>query len=233
MSETTSPASTVPKVLRIGLLEDSLPVREHFAYVLGEAPDMELCGIATCLAELPAVLDRKPDLILTDLGLPDGSGLDVIPHIKAAGAFSLVITAFGDKETILSAINAGADGYLLKDTSTEAILDGIRVTVDGGSPISAAAACFLLQQLRDPAPIATPKPAPDNSQPPPQERLTPRETELLTLFSRGHSYKSAARELGISPLTVGDHVKSIYRKLSVNSRGEAVFAAVQRGQLTL
>lgn len=233
MSDTASPASTAQKVLRIGLLEDSLPVREHFSYILGEAPDMELRGVATCLAELPAVLDQKPDLILTDLGLPDGSGLDVIPLIKTAGIFSLVITAFSDKDTVLSAFNAGADGYLLKDSSTEDILNGIRVTLDGGAPISAAAASFLLQQLRDPAPIATAKPTPDHTPPSTQDRLTPRETELLTLFSRGHSYKSAARELGISPLTVGDHVKSIYRKLSVNSRGEAVFTAVQRGQLTL
>ncbi|MHC3128084.1 hypothetical protein OB03_12720 [Brevundimonas sp. GN22] len=223
-----SPQSA-PQTLRIGLLEDSVPVREHFEHIVGQSGDMELCGIATCLAELPAVIAQKPDLMLTDLGLPDGSGLDAIPDIKAAGIFSLVITAFGDKETVLSAFNAGADGYLLKDATTEAILDGIRVTVAGGAPISAAAATFLLQQLRVPAaPSEAPK-----SQLPAAERLTPREAELLSLFSRGHSYKSAARELGISPLTVGDHVKAIYRKLAVNSRSEAVFAAVQRGQLTL
>ena len=108
------------------------------------------------------------------------------------------------------------------------MLDGIRTTLDGGAPISAAAAVFLLERFRDPVTAASPVPAT-----PAAERLTPRETELVTLFSRGHSYKSAARELGISPLTVGDHVKAIYRKLEVNSRGEAVFAAVQRGQLKL
>lgn len=215
-------------VRRIGVLEDSIPVREHFEYILGQAEDLMLCGTATCLAELPALLDTLPDLILTDLGLPDGSGLDHIPGIKAKGIKSLVITAFGDRETVVAALGAGADGYLLKDSSTEAVLDGIRVTLDGGAPISASAAVFLLERLREPA---TPAPVPLNT--PPAERLTPRETELLTLFSRGHSYKSAARELGISPLTVGDHVKAIYRKLEVNSRGEAVFAAVQKGQLTL
>lgn len=223
-----SPASASRK-LRIGLLEDSVPVRQHFEHILGEAEDMEVCAVATCLAELPDVMAQKPDLVLTDLGLPDGSGLDAIPGIKGAGVFSLVITAFGDRDTVLGAFNAGADGYLLKDATTEAILDGIRVTVAGGAPISASAATFLLQQLRVPAPA--------DDTPPPQvsaaERLTPREAELLSLFSRGHSYKSAARELGISPLTVGDHVKAIYRKLAVNSRSEAVFAAVQRGQLTL
>ncbi|WP_297801050.1 response regulator transcription factor [uncultured Brevundimonas sp.] len=215
-------------MIRIGILEDSVPVREHFIHILGLAEDMEVYGVATCLAELPAVLDAKPDLILTDLGLPDGSGLDHIQGMRDRGIASLVITAFGDKETVLSALNAGANGYLLKDTEDHAVLEGIRVTLQGGAPISASAAAFLLQELRRPAeaaPQAKPEPA--------AERLTPRETELLTLFSRGHSYKSAARELGISPLTVGDHVKAIYRKLSVNSRGEAVFAAVQRGQLRL
>jgi len=219
-----------PKVHRIGVLEDSIPVREHFEYILNEAPDFTLCGIATCIAELPALIETKPDLILTDLGLPDGSGLDHIPSIKAAGIKSLVITAFGDRDTVISALGAGADGYLLKDSSTEVVLDGIRVTLDGGAPISASAARFLLERLREPATTTTPT-VPANI--PTAERLTPRETELLTLFSRGHSYKSAARELGISPLTVGDHVKAIYRKLEVNSRSEAVFSAVQRGQLTL
>lgn len=225
MPDTADTAS----VLRIGLLEDSRPVRDHFVHILGEAPDMELCAVATCLAEVPAVLEQQPHLLLTDLGLPDGSGLDVIGTIKAAGIHSLILTAFGDKDTVLKAFHAGADGYLLKDSPTEAILEGIRVTVAGGAPISAAAAAFLLQQLRDPTPSPVTAPAPASA----QERLTPRETQLLTLFSKGHSYKSAARELGISPLTVGDHVKSIYRKLAVNSRGEAVYAAVQRGQLTL
>ena len=208
---------------RIGVLEDSGPVRDHFLHIIDEAEDLTLCGVATCLGETSALLATQPDLVLTDLGLPDGSGLDFIPLVKAAGARSLVITAFGDRNTVLAALSAGADGYLMKDSPTQAVLDGIRVTLDGGAPISAAAAVFLLERFREPVVVAAPA----------AERLTPRETELLTLFSRGYSYKSAARELGISPLTVGDHVKAMYRKLEVNSRGEAVFAAVRRGQLRL
>ncbi len=207
---------------RIGVLEDSGAVREHFLDIVGGAPDLEVCGVATCLAETDRLLQARPELVLTDLGLPDGSGLQFIPRLKAAGVRSLVITAFGDRDTVLAALSAGADGYLLKDSPVSAVLDGIRQTLAGAAPISPAAAVFLLERFR-------PAPAPAAS----TERLTPRETELLALFSRGHSYKSAARELGISPLTVGDHVKAIYRKLEVNSRGEAVFAAVQRGQLSL
>lgn len=208
---------------RIGLLEDSAPVREHLLEVLAAAPDLEVCAVAARLAEVDDLLAANPELVLTDLGLPDGSGLDLIPRLKAQGARSLVITAFGDRETVLAALAAGADGYLLKDSPAATVLDAVRQTLDGGAPISPAAAVFLLERFR----------APQTPTPPAGERLTPRETELLALFSRGHSYKSAARELGISPLTVGDHVKAIYRKLQVNSRGEAVFAAVRRGQLTL
>jgi DNA-binding NarL/FixJ family response regulator len=164
--------------------------------------------------------------LLSDIGLPDGSGLTFIPVIKAAlpGCRVLVITAFGDRDTVVAALNAGADGYLLKDSGTAAILDGVRATLDGGAPISAPAAVYLLERLRGGGPAAA---VPD------AERLTPREIELLELFSRGHSYKLAGRALGISPLSVGNHVKSIYRKLQVHSRGEAVYEAVRRRQLNL
>lgn len=209
----------------IAILEDSAPVRDYFIDIIASADDLTLGGVATSLADAAALIAQKPDLVLTDLGLPDGSGLTFIPLLKDAGILSLVITAFGDRETVVSALAAGADGYLLKDSSADAILDGIRATLAGGAPISAAAATFLLERLRHVDTADAPIPA--------GESLTPRETELLTLFARGHSYKSAARELGISPLTVGGHVKAIYRKLEVNSRGEAVFAAVQAGQLKL
>lgn len=217
---------------RIGILEDNAGVREYFTEIVGDADDLTICGIATTMAEFPALVATGPDLVLTDIGLPDGSGLDIIPTLKAAGILSLVITAFGDRETVVGALSAGADGYLLKDASADTIIDGIRVTLNGGAPISAAAAIFLLERFRTDAPQATnqAQAAPAAAE---AERLTPRETELLTLFARGHSYKSAARELGISPLTVGGHVKVIYRKLSVNSRGEAVFAAIQGGQLSI
>lgn len=208
----------------IGILEDSGPVRDHFVQIIDQAPDLVLGPVATALAEADSLVNEGVSLVLTDLGLPDGRGLDLIPRLKAAGISALVITAFGDRETVLAALEAGADGYLLKDSATDEVLNGIRLTLAGGAPISAAAAVYLLERFRKP---------PASRAAPAAERLTPREQELLALFSRGHSYKSAARELGISPLTVGDHVKAIYRKLEVNSRGEAVFAAVQRGQLSL
>lgn len=215
---------------RIAILEDDPNVARHFREIIEDAPDLSLCGMASALAEANDLLSLAPDLFLTDIGLPDGSGLDFIPVIKAGlpACRILVITAFGDRDTVVTALNAGADGYLLKDSSTAVILDGVRATLDGGAPISPSAAVYLLERLR------APEPAPGGaSEPSAEERLTPREIELLELFARGQSYKAAGRALGISPLTVGNHVKSIYRKLQVHSRGEAVYEAVRRRQLTL
>ena len=209
---------------RIAILEDDPAIRDHFIEIIGSADDLELCATASMIGEVPLLIERRPDLLLTDIGLPDGSGLDVLPAVKAAtGCRALVITAFGDRDTVVAAMKAGADGYLLKDSPAAVILDGIRVTLDGGAPISPAAAVYLLERLR-----AAPTPSRRDD---PCEPLTTRETELLTIFARGLSYKEAARILGISPLTVGNHVKSIYRKLEVNSRGEAVYEAVRQGRL--
>jgi DNA-binding NarL/FixJ family response regulator len=211
---------------RIAIVEDSATVREHFIEIISAAPGLDLAGIAPNLAKAEDLIRQQPDLFLVDIGLPDGSGLDFIPKIKAGcDAKALVVTSFGDRETVVSAIRAGADGYLLKDSSASVILDGIEVTLAGGAPISASAAVYLLDRLRTGTEIEVA--APENS------GLTPREVELLELFAKGESYKDAARTLGISPLTIGNHVKSIYRKLAVHSRGEAVYEAIKTGQLKI
>lgn len=221
-------AGTDQAARTVAILEDDSNVRTHFADIVSGEVGLRLLGQAGSLAEARELLASPPDLFLTDIGLPDGSGLTFIPEIKAASPDCrvLVITAFGDRDTVVSALNAGADGYLLKDSSTAIIVDGMLATLDGGAPISASAAVYLLERLRG---------APDEAEvgSGSSERLTPREVELLDLFSRGQSYKAAGRALGISPLTIGNHVKSIYRKLQVHSRGEAVYEAVRRKQLRL
>ncbi|MCW3849049.1 response regulator transcription factor [Sphingomonas sp. LB-2] len=212
---------------RIAIIDDDPIVREHLIEIISAAPDLDLAGVAPTLGKARELLALAPDLFLVDIGLPDGSGLDFVPEIKAAGeAKALILTSFGDRETVVSAIRAGADGYLLKDSDPAIVLDGIRVTLEGGAPISAAAAVYLLERLRHGGAMIEPAVQEDSG-------LTPREVELLQLFARGGSYKESARLLGISPLTVGNHVKSIYRKLAVHSRGEAVYEAVKTGQLQL
>lgn len=225
-SDNSLPAAD-PVRHRVVIVDDDPVVRAHFRDIVGKQPALTLAGEADCLAGAMGLLAVDPDIFLLDLGLPDGSGLDLIPVIRAScEARVLVVTSFGDRETVVRALRAGADGYLLKDSDSNVILSGIEATLVGGAPISPAAAVYLLDTLRAPAQGATASDL-DTS------LLTPRESELLKLFAKGASYKEAARVLEISPLTVGNFVKSIYRKLAVNSRGEAVYQAVAAGHIKL
>ncbi len=212
---------------RIAIVDDDPIVRDYLIEIVTSASELDVAGVAPSLVKARDLLELKPDLFLVDVGLPDGSGLDLVAEIKAAcEAKALVLTSFGDRETVVTAIRAGADGYLLKDSAISVILDGIRTTLAGGSPVSPAAAAYMLDLLRGKSAFIEPAEAEDNG-------LTAREIELLEVFAKGGSYKEAARILGISPFTIGNHVKSIYRKLAVHSRGEAVYEAVKTGQLRL
>jgi DNA-binding NarL/FixJ family response regulator len=211
---------------RIAIVDDDPIVRDYLIDIVTGASELDVAGVAGTLARARELIDLSPDLFLIDIGLPDGSGLDFVPEVKAHGtAKVLVLTSFGDRHTVVSAIRAGADGYLLKDSMAAVILDGIRVTLGGGAPVSSAAAVYMLEQLRA-TPIVAAAELENNG-------LTEREVELLEVFAKGASYKEAARILGISPFTIGNHVKSIYRKLAVHSRGEAVYEAVKTGQLKI
>ncbi|WP_372732525.1 response regulator [Novosphingobium sp.] len=220
MTEPASPPDARPSA-RIVIIEDDPVVRQYFLRIIATEPAYDIIGMAPDLAAGRALIRLEPDLFLMDIGLPDGNGFDLVPEIKAAcAAKALIISTFGDRDTVVKALSAGADGYLLKDSTPAQVLDAIAITLDGGAPVSPAAAVYLLELLRQPQPVAAPAPTPSSD-----ERLTAREAELLAAFAEGQSYKEAARTLGISPHTVGNHVKSIYRKLEVNSRSEAIRAA--------
>jgi DNA-binding NarL/FixJ family response regulator len=221
----TSPevSTTQTQPHRIAIVEDDPAVRQYFLKIIADRGGYDIVGVAPNIATGRALIALKPDLFLLDIGLPDGSGYELIPEIKReSGARALIISAFGDRDTVVAALRAGADGYLLKDSLPEQVLEGVAATLDGGAPVSPAAATYLLEFLRQPA---EPTPAEPGAQAADESRLTPRETELLRAFASGQSYKEAARTLKISPHTVGNHVKAIYRKLEVNSRGDAVRAA--------
>lgn len=210
---------------RIVIVEDDPRVRDALAEAIAGHDGFRLAGTAGSIGEAAGLLPVATDVVLLDLGLPDGSGTALIPHFRQSGEAKIVIlTSFGDRKTVLEAIEAGADGYLLKDSSDEEILAAIRSAIEGGAPISAAAAVHLLDRLRSQKAEADA----DN-----RPALTARETELLQLFAKGYSYKETARLLSISPLTVGNHVRSIYRKLDVHTRGEAVYEAVRSGKLDM
>jgi DNA-binding NarL/FixJ family response regulator len=214
----SDPVETPEKsIVRIAIIEDDPMVRQYFMRILSASESHDVVGVAPDIATGRALIALGPDLFLMDIGLPDGSGYDLVPEIKAGcDAKALIISAFGDRDTVVRALSAGADGYLLKDSTPEQILDGIAITLDGGAPVSPAAAIYLLDLLRNPIKPSLSQEHIDDT------GLTPREMDLLRAFAAGRSYKESARDLGISPHTVGNHVKSIYRKLEVRTRSDAL-----------
>lgn len=205
---------------RILVVEDDARLRAHVMGAFAAASDLVAIGAAGSVAEALPLLALAPQLVLLDLGLPDGNGVRVIEAVREQlpACRVLVLTVFDDRASVLGTLKAGADGYILKDASTEQVLAHVRSTLAGETPISARAASHLLHIVREFPPLAeAPAGAP----------LSPRERELLELLARGMSRKEAARVMGISPNTVAEYVQGIYRKLQVRSRGEAVFEAIQ------
>ena len=213
---------------RVAIIEDDPNLLDHFIETISGVIDLDLAGVASSVRGAREWFKLRPDLFLVDIGLPDGSGLDLVPEMKeASGAKILIVTSFGDRQTVVNAIRAGADGYLVKDSDPEELIDGIMATLAGGAPISASAAVYLLERLRKDNSIVESAEVEDGSE------LSDREIELLNLFARGLTYKESASAMGLSPLSIGNYVKSIYGKLAVHSRSEAVYEALKTGQLEI
>lgn len=219
----------------IVIVEDDARMCRRLREALSNHAEISLLGIARGVVEGKAMLSRKaPDVALIDLGLPDGSGIDLVRfcHSNLPECEVLVISVFADEANVMASIDAGAHGYLLKDVTDEEIVNDILALRDGGSPISPVIARQLLLRFQhaEHAEPATPPDAARNHSSA-KELLTAREVAVLTLLSRGYSYAEIATRLFISINTVASHIKQIYRKLSVNSRGAAVFKATREGQL--
>lgn len=216
----------------VAIIEDKPEFLAHFAQIIRAEAEFTLVGTATNGADGIALVDRiGADVYLVDLGLPDMSGTEVIKHAIKACADSdvLVITVFGDDAHIIESVEAGATGYVLKDSSPAEIVDCIRTLRAGGSPVSPVIARKLLQRFRLESQMAAPAlsvPAAGA-----KAALTQRETEILSLLGKGLSFSEIGESLYISSHTVAQHIKKIYRKLAVHSRGEAVYEATQMGIL--
>jgi DNA-binding NarL/FixJ family response regulator len=206
------------------VVEDEPEFLRQYCEAITREPDLRLAGAVGTLAAGLAVIDKDvPDVLVVDLGLPDGSGAQLIRAAakKRPDCDALVVTVFGDDQHVIDAIEAGATGYILKDSPVGELARCIRELRAGGAPISPGIARRLLARMRSPAD----KPATGTSP------LTEREAEILKLIAKGLSFADVGGVLGISAHTVVAHVKKIYRKLSVHSRGEAVFEATQLGLL--
>jgi DNA-binding NarL/FixJ family response regulator len=216
---------------RVLIVEDDVQFRARYAQMLAGDPEFDVVASVGTAAEGMAMVDlRKPDVLLIDLGLPDVSGIEVIRHAMHTlpKCECMVVTVFGDEEHVLASIEAGAAGYLLKDASTEAFLAGVRELINGGSPISPIIARRLLKRFHA-APATSGDVPAGEADDAPGVSLSVREREILLLASKGFNYPEMGKLMGISPHTVTSHVKKIYRKLAVHSRGEAVFEANRMG----
>ena len=217
----------MPRVL---IVEDDPAFRARYAAMLANDASFDVVASVGTGGEGLAMLElRKPDVLLVDLGLPDMSGIEVIRHASQTlpKCECMVVTVFGDEEHVLASIEAGAAGYLLKDASEESFLSGIRELMNGGSPISPIIARRLLKRFQAVPPAGVTVAAADDESS--GVALSDREREILLLASKGFNYPEMGKLMSISPHTVTSHVKKIYRKLAVHSRGEAVFEANRMG----
>lgn len=211
------------------LVEDDAETRERLADVIRRDPRLELAGAAATGQEGRRLLAlTAPDLLAVDLGLPDGLGTELIRFARREHPRTevMVVTVFGDERSVISAIEAGAGGYLLKDGTAEQIVEPLLQLAAGGSPISPAIARHLLRRFQ-----AEPAPAPEAPLESPAPSLTEREIEVLRLISKGFRFAEIAELLGISAHTVTTHVRHLYRKLEVSGRSAAVWEARHLGLL--
>ncbi|MCB1588175.1 MAG: response regulator transcription factor [Xanthomonadales bacterium] len=206
------------------VVEDEPRTRDRLAAIVAARPDWRLLGNCGSLQEaLIALQAERPDVLLLDLGLPDGSGLFLLQWLRERNAHTgtLVISVLGDESSVLRAIEQGAGGYLLKDADDAAVEAAIRQLLAGGAPLSPSIAVHLMRRLQGP---------------PRGHRaeidgmgLTERELELLRLIAKGLSYDEVGQLMGLKYNTITSYAKELYRKLQVHSRAEAVFEAQQLG----
>jgi DNA-binding NarL/FixJ family response regulator len=208
--------------IRILIADDHPIVREGLIAVLETQPDFAVVGEAATGAQaVERAAALRPDVILMDLQLPEIDGVAALRAIRAADAAAKVIifTAFDTDERILGAVQAGAQGYMLKGAPREELFQAIRVVHDGGSLLQPVVAARLLRQV--------------SGGPSLPEPLTERELEVLGLLAKGRQNKEIANELFISERTVKFHVSAILAKLGVGNRTEAVSKAAQLGLVEL
>ena len=239
--ETQSP--TQNRIWRVLIVEDDAPMREFFAASVLRSPQLTLLIRVGSVAQAKAVLDAPGtgvDVLLTDIGLPDGSGLEVIRHarLRHPDCEALVISMFVDEDNVLASIEAGALGYIHKDAAPDDIAHTILEMKAGASPISPMIARRVLSKYVA-LQLKVPQVPVDTAQEAIKTRaidadkgiLSRREQEVLELIARGFSYAEIARLKEVSVHTVQTHIKSLYSKLVVHSKSEAVFEATRIGLL--
>ena len=202
--------------IRVLIADDHPVVRQGLRTYLELQPDIVIAGEAGGGFEAAAQAERlRPDVVLLDMVMPEGDGIEALRRIRAAGGRPAVVmlTSFPADDRVLEAMRAGAAGYLLKDAEPSELLAAIRTAHSGGSPLHPDAAARLVGELRRPQAAAV--------------ELTAREREVLELLARGMPNKAIALRLSLAEKTVKTHVSAILRKLEVTDRTQAALRAVR------
>ena len=210
---------TAASALKVGIIEDQPKIREGLKALIDGTDGYRCVGGFGSMEEALAKLDRElPDVMLVDIGLPGISGIEGTRQIKERypGLAVLMLSVYDDDRRIFDALCAGACGYLLKNTPPARLLESLREVAGGGSPMSPEVARKVVALFREFRP-------PERA----DYRLTPHEIRILKLLVEGHNYQTAADELDVSINTIRFHMRSIYEKLQVHSKSEAVSKALR------
>ncbi|QYX55974.1 response regulator transcription factor [Roseovarius sp. SCSIO 43702] len=222
----TNDASSSPDaVASVLIVEDRHQTAEQLRREIAASPRLRVAGVAHSVEDgLEALHRLRPRIVLSDLGLPDGSGLEIVRAVAKADwpCETIVVSVFGEERNVVDAICAGARGYMLKFEALDRAAEVVRTVLAGGSPISPQVARHLLTMVDRVQPEAAGGDAPE---------LTPRELEILRLVARGYKREEVGQRLSISISTVGTHINAIYRKLEARSNIEAVAIAARFGLL--
>jgi DNA-binding NarL/FixJ family response regulator len=207
--------------ISVAIIEDQKETREGLSFLINSAERFECRHVyASMEAALEGIGQNLPRVALVDIGLPGISGIEGVRILRAKypSIAPVLLTVYKDDGRIFQAICAGACGYLLKTTPPPRLLEALREIAEGGAVMSPEVAIRVVELLR-------------KSQTPEQSSasLSPQEMRLLKLLTEGHQNKTAAAAMGISVHTVGFHLRSIYEKLHVHSRSEAVARALREG----
>jgi DNA-binding NarL/FixJ family response regulator len=210
---------TPESTIRVAIVEDRREIREGLAMIINGTPGFRCTGSYRSMEEaLERIGSELPDVVLNDIALPGMNGIEGIRILKERypKLVVLMLTVYDDDDRIFDALCAGASGYLLKKTPPARLLESLREAVAGGAPMSPEVATRVIALFREFRP-------PDST----KCELTPHEIRLLRLFVDGHNYKTAAAELGVTVHTISFHLRSIYDKLQVHSKSEAVAKALR------
>lgn len=205
---------TKPTPIKVAFVEDNRGTREHLSALLNRSPKLKCLGAyASAEMALAALPEDPPDVVLMDINLPGMNGIECVAKLKTLlpGIQILMLTTYEESDLIFNSLRAGASGYLLKNMKPEDLVEAIEQVHAGGSPMSMHIARKVVghfQQIK--------KPASD------VDKLSKREHEILALLAQGFLYKEIADQLQISMSTVRAHLHTVYEKLHVQSRTQAV-----------